>query len=231
MHERARRLRSIASGIFLCLSMAATDLAAAPNEPVRPRAPSDDVPLALPPAAGSANWPTQVLDRIIQNTKFPANGYCREGTVNLLFLIDRAGKLLSSEVTESSNVPAFDAEALAILKRAHPFPPPPQEVGGGAFVSLRIPIRFIQTSEGASSERRVYLNLKSDSTLTLDGAPLQANGLDRTINSVTNNDKNVRIIICNDENVPPEQVSNLAEQVKAAGFKFTVAPRPDPDSD
>jgi periplasmic protein TonB len=129
MRERAtgRPLRSFASGLFLCLSMTATDLVAAPNDAAGPRAPDGVVP--VPPAAGSPNWPSQVSDRILQNRKFPANGYCREGIVHLLFLIDRSGKLLSSEITESSNVPAFDAEALAILKRAQPFPPPPEGMG------------------------------------------------------------------------------------------------------
>lgn len=226
MRARVRRrpLWGLAAGLFLCLSAAATDLVAAPNDAPSPRAPTGVV---VPPATGSASWPHQVFDRIVESRTFPASGYCREGIVNLLFLIDRAGNLLSSEVTESSNVPAFDAEALAILKRANPFPPPPEGLAPNGFVSLRIPMRFTQTSEGGVSERRLYLNLKADSTLTLDGAPVQSSGLDHTISTTTNNDKNARIIICSDEGVPPEQVSNLAEQVKAAGFKFTVAPRLD----
>jgi biopolymer transport protein ExbD len=73
-------------------------------------------------------------------------------------------------------------------------------------------------SGGDVNERRFYLNLKSDSTLTLDGAPVQANGLDPALRATTNNDKNARIIICSDESVPHEQVVNLAEHVKAAGF-------------
>jgi len=60
---------------------------------------------------------------------------------------------------------------------------------------------------------------------------VSVDGGNRAITAATNNDKNARIIICSDENVPPGQVSDLAEQVKAAGFKFTVAPRPDSTSD
>ena len=172
-----------------------------------------------------ADWRLQMAGRIDRNKTFPADGYCREGVVTVTFLIDRAGNLLSSEIAESSNIPAFDVEALAILKRAHPFPPPPEGVGG-AFVSLSVPIRFMQATE--DGEKRLYLNLKSDLTLTLDGVPVERKELERTIISTTNNDRKAWIIICSDENVPPEQLSNLAEQVKAADFNFTVIPRPGP---
>lgn len=232
MRERATHqpLLGFASGVVLCLSITATGLVAAPNDAADPRAPSDVAPAASSPkdgaAAGLADWRLQMAGRIDRNKTFPADGYCREGVVTVTFLIDRAGNLLSSEIAESSNSPAFDVEALAILKRAHPFPPPPEGVGG-AFVSLSVPIRFMQATEG---EKRLYLNLKSDLTLTLDGVPIERKELERTIISTANNDRKAWIIICSDENVPPEQLSNLAGQVKAADFNFTVIPRPDPTS-
>jgi TonB family protein len=221
VRQRATRrpLRGFASGLFLCLSIAATDLVAAPN---------DAAPAAAPPKdgapAGLADWRLQLVDRINRAKTFPADGYCREGLVKISFLIDRSGNLLSSEIAESSSIPAFDVEALAILKRAHPFPPPPEGIGG-AFVTLNVPIRFRQETQGAVGEKRLYLNLKSDLTLTLDGVPVQSKGLDRTISSTAHNDKNAWIIICSDENVPAEKLSDLAEQVKATGFKFTLVPR------
>jgi TonB family protein len=223
VQERVTRrpLAILASGLLLCVSTAATDLVAAPNEAAAPKEGA---------AAGLADWRRQMVERIDDAKTFPASGYCKQGVVRVSMLIDRAGNLLSSEIAESSSIPAFDVEALAILKRAHPFPPPPEGVGG-AFVTVSVPIRFTQAPEGSASEKLLYLTLKSDSTLTLDGAPVQSNGLDRSIGTATSNDKNARIIICSDDNVPAEQVSNLAEQVKAAGFKFTVAPRADSKSD
>ena len=224
MRERGTRrlLWGLAAGPFLCLSVAATDLVAAPNEATPPAAaPKDGA------TAGLAEWRLQLVDRIDRAKTFPAGGYCREGLVRISFLIDRSGNLLSSEIAESSNIPAFDVEALAILKRAHPFPPPPEGVGG-AFVTLSVPIRFRQESQDAGGEKRLYLNLRSDTTLTLDGVPVASKGLDRTISSSANNDKNAWVIICGDENVPVEQLNDLAEQVKAAGFKFTLVPRPTP---
>ena len=197
-----------------------------------PAAARDPAPLpASPkstPAAAVADWRLQMVDRIERAKAFPASGYCKEGLVQVSFRIDRAGNLLASEVAESSQVPAFDAEALAMLERAHPFPPPPEGVTG-AFVTLSVPIRFRQVALEADDEKLRYLNLKADLTLTLDGTPVDNKALAGAINSTTG--KSDRIVICGDENVPPDQLSNLAEQVKAAGVKFTVSPRPDPKSD
>jgi len=138
VRERAthRPLLGFASGVFLCLSITATGLVAAPNDAADPRAPSD-----VAPSASS--------------------------------LVDVA--------------PA-----------------------------------------GLADWRLQMAGLKSDLTLTLDGMPVQRGELERTIISTTNNDRKTGIIICSDENVPPEQLSNLAEQVKTTDFNLTVIPRPDP---
>ena len=211
-------LLGCSSGIVLCLSMPAAARDPAPL-PASPKS---------TPAAAVADWRLQMVDRIERAKAFPASGYCKEGLVKVSFRIDRAGNLLASEVAESSQVPAFDAEALAMLERAHPFPPPPEGVTG-AFVTLSVPIRFRQVALEADDEKLRYLNLKADLTLTLDGTPVDNKALAGAINSTTG--KSDRIVICGDENVPPDQLSNLAEQVKAAGVNFTVSPRPDPKSD
>jgi TonB family protein len=211
-------LLGCSSGILLCLSMTA----AARDPTPLPASPKST------PAAAVADWRLQMVDRIERAKAFPASGYCKEGLVKVSFRIDRTGNLLASEVAESSQVPAFDAEALAMLERAHPFPPPPEGVAG-AFVSLSVPIRFRQVPQENGDEKLHYLNLKGDLTLTLDGTPVDGNGLVRAINATT--DTSARIVICSDENVPPEQLSNLAEQVKAAGVKFTLSPRPNPKAD
>ena len=122
-------------------------------------------------AAAVADWRLQMVDRI-ERAAHSRSGY-QEGLVKVSFRIDRAGNLLASEVAESSHVLAFDAEALAMLERAHPFPPPPEGVAG-AFVSLSVPIRFRQAPQAADDEKLRYLNLKADLTLTLDGAPSRA---------------------------------------------------------
>ena len=113
-------------------------------------------------------------------------------------------------------------------RRGHPYPPPPKGVGG-PHVALTVPVRFRQ--QVASGERRFYLNLQADLTLTLNGSSVQRAGLERAIYTTTNNDKNAQIIICSDEKVSPAELSSLVEQVKGTGFKFTVVSPADPTSD
>ena len=60
---------------------------------------------------------------------------------SLAFTIDRKGKVLSSQIATSSGSAVLDAEALALVKRAAPFPPPPAEVAD-TDLSFVVPIRF-----------------------------------------------------------------------------------------
>jgi biopolymer transport protein ExbD len=92
-------------------------------------------------------------------------------------------------------------------------------------------VRFKQPLEDVANERRLYLDLRADSTLTLNGAVVERMGLVRAVRSAANNEKNVRIVICSDENVPPAELSDLVGRVKDAGLKFSVVPRPGPASD
>jgi protein TonB len=63
-----------------------------------------------PNLAGPENRPRQTVD------------------VKVTFEIDRSGHLLSSAISQSSGDSAFDEAALAMLKRADPFPAPPTAV-------------------------------------------------------------------------------------------------------
>ena len=155
------------SAVVFC-SIAATHLAAAQNAPAGAAGLNNAAPTMTSPNedAGLADWRSQMVDRITRSMAFPARAQCREGLVKISFLIDRAGNLIASEIAESSNVPVFDAEALAMVKRGHPYPPPPKGVGG-PHVTLTVPVRFRQ--QVASGERRFYLNLQADLTLTLNG--------------------------------------------------------------
>jgi TonB family protein len=226
---RRSRLRPLSSVLLLTLAIAAA-FTAAPND----AAAIDITPIPSAPkqgtAAALADWRLKLVGRIEEKTTFPAAAYCREGIVKIRFMIDRSGNLLSTEIAESSDLIAFDTEALAILKRAHPLPPPPAGFGG-PFVTITVPIRFRPYAPDVGDEKRLYLNLKSDLTLTLDGAPVQSDTLDRTIRSKANNDKSASIIICSDEHVPAAELSHLGERVKAAGFRFALAPRPGAESD
>ena len=48
------------------------------------------------------------------------------GTASVVFSIDERGKLLDVKLTVSSGINALDQEAIATVRRASPFPPPPK---------------------------------------------------------------------------------------------------------
>jgi protein TonB len=88
-------------------------------------------------------WKSQIVALLERNKRYPHEAHARgqHGIVQVLFTLDRAGLLRESRVVRSSGAAALDEEALALLRRAQPFPPPPAEMPG-ATVDLTVPVRF-----------------------------------------------------------------------------------------
>lgn len=57
------------------------------------------------------------------------------------FVMDRAGKVLSSRLERSSGFPDLDREAVALPKRAQPLPKPPNDKPGDT-IELVVPVEF-----------------------------------------------------------------------------------------
>ncbi len=127
-------------------------------KPSRPPAPATTAPpraprfaaLAATPSRGQISsssampsWKGQIVAAIERNKRYPAAAEARreQGRPSVSFSIDRHGRLLSSRLVHPSGVSELDQEALAILKRAQPFPPPPPEIIGTHF-DFTVPIRF-----------------------------------------------------------------------------------------
>jgi protein TonB len=109
-------------------------------------------PVAVAPTQGVPNdknseavvtWRTQVLALVEKNKRYPETARSRreQGTAQVSFTLDRKGMVVSARVTQSSGSGALDEEALALLKRAQPFPAPPATFPG-ELVVVRQPIRF-----------------------------------------------------------------------------------------
>jgi len=133
---------------------------AQPQNPLTP-APMTSAPQALPeqtaalPAApmqgrptpnrSSAvpTWKTEILALLERNKRYPEAAQSRhqQGTAQVFFSLDRQGRVIDSRVVRSSGASALDEEALTLLRRAQPFPPPPPELSGQR-VDLSVPIRF-----------------------------------------------------------------------------------------
>ncbi|NOJ43386.1 energy transducer TonB [Bradyrhizobium australiense] len=109
-------------------------------------------PVAVAPTQGVPNdknsqavvtWRTQVLALVEKNKRYPEPARSRreQGTAQVSFTLDRKGMVVSARVTQSSGSGALDEEALALLKRAQPFPAPPATFPG-EFVIVKQSIRF-----------------------------------------------------------------------------------------
>jgi len=79
------------------------------------------------------------LQRFKRN--YPPGASGASGTVTVTFALGRDGSLLSSSINKSSGNAALDQEALAMLRRANPFPPFPAEKTG-AQESYNAPVNF-----------------------------------------------------------------------------------------
>jgi protein TonB len=105
-----------------------------PEVPPVPNAPS-------PPASPAASWQQSLVAHLGRFQRYPAQARGIEGTVSVAFSIDRHGKVVSSRIAKSSGSPLLDAEALDLIKRAAPLPPPPAEIADGQ-LSFVVPINF-----------------------------------------------------------------------------------------
>ncbi len=69
----------------------------------------------------------QVIAKIQQAKRYPLQARIKgiEGKVEVKFTLSRDGRLINSEIITSSGFKILDQEALAMLRRASPFPPFP----------------------------------------------------------------------------------------------------------
>ena len=84
-----------------------------------------------------------LVERLARFQRYPAQARGVEGVVSVAFSIDRQGKLVSSRIVKSSGSALLDAEALDLIKRAVPLPPPPAEIADSQ-LSFVVPIRFTE---------------------------------------------------------------------------------------
>jgi len=88
-------------------------------------------------------WKTQLVAALLRNKRYPESARSRgeQGVAQVFFSLDRQGRLLESRLVRSSGAASLDEEALALLRRAQPFPAPPPD-WPGEHVDLNVPIRF-----------------------------------------------------------------------------------------
>lgn len=89
------------------------------------------------------NWQSRMLAHLERHKLYPAQAQLRRlrGVAVLTFTMDRAGRVLSQSLRNSSGHALLDQAALDILVRAQPLPPPPPEIEG-ATLPLSVPVKF-----------------------------------------------------------------------------------------
>ena len=87
------------------------------------------------------NWKTQLVAALERQKRYPSEARGDQGTAQLAFNVDRQGGVHNARVTHSSGSSVLDHEALSLVQRAQPLPPPPPEVPG-AQIPIVVPIRY-----------------------------------------------------------------------------------------
>jgi periplasmic protein TonB len=87
------------------------------------------------------NWITQVAAKLASNKRYPSEARDDRGEAIVAFTVDRKGGVHNARITRSSGSSVLDHEALALVQRAQPLPPPPPEVPG-AQIPLEQKIRY-----------------------------------------------------------------------------------------
>jgi protein TonB len=91
-------------------------------------------------SAADVKYGGAVAARLARQKRYPAEARSKreQGKAIITFEIDARGQVASVELVKSSGHAALDREAMAVVRRAAPFPPPP----GGVAVSYRMPVGF-----------------------------------------------------------------------------------------
>jgi TonB family protein len=83
-------------------------------------------------------WRADVLRHLDRFKRYPVNR--QEGVACVFFVLSRDGRVVSSKIYKSARSGQLDAEALNMLERAQPLPPPPLE--SQETIEVLLPINF-----------------------------------------------------------------------------------------
>lgn len=91
----------------------------------------------------AAAWRGRVLAHLDRHKRYPraAKMMKREGRAEVRLRLDRDGHVLDVALTTSAGLAALDEEAVEVVRRSQPLPPPPPEVAGEN-IPMLVPIGF-----------------------------------------------------------------------------------------
>ena len=92
-------------------------------------------------ASAMAAYSQRVRAHLMRFHQYPSSGNGQRGVARLVFTLSRSGQVQSSRLGGSSGVPAFDAQAMAMLRQAGSFPAFPPEIAYGS-MPFNVPVEF-----------------------------------------------------------------------------------------
>jgi protein TonB len=92
-------------------------------------------------ASAMAAYSQRVRAHLMRFHQYPSGGNGQRGVARLSFTLSRSGQVQSSRLGGSSGVAMFDAQAMAILRQAAPFPAFPPEITYGS-MPFNVPVEF-----------------------------------------------------------------------------------------
>lgn len=102
----------------------------------RSAAPAEALP-SQASASAIASWKS----RLSAHLEAHKRSHGDRGIAILSFTVDQGGRVLGSRIAKSSGSAALDREALSLIQRAAPVPPPPAGIPGGR-VSISVPLQY-----------------------------------------------------------------------------------------
>jgi protein TonB len=97
--------------------------------------------VAAPVAAKVARWEQALVAQVERFKRYPPQARDLFGIARVAFSIDRSGHLVGARIVSGSGSEVLDDEALATIRRAAPFPVPPEGIADSE-LSFVLPIRF-----------------------------------------------------------------------------------------
>jgi len=106
-------------------------------------------PRSVAPAIGTgetarrvrATWQKALVAHLDKHKKYPSERQQKAAEIYVRFTLDRLGHVLATSIEKSSGDTAFDAAALAMVKRSDPVPAPPPLIADEG-LSFTLPVIF-----------------------------------------------------------------------------------------
>jgi protein TonB len=109
------------------------------SKPTPPRLAASRSGVGVGSSRDVRDWASQVSAHLSRNKRYPAEALSRGigGTASVAFTLDGNGRVMSVRLVRTSGNASLDRESQDLVRRASPFPPPPQ---GKA--SITVPVNF-----------------------------------------------------------------------------------------